>query len=68
LPTVVFAGEWGGPLQICDLALRKVQPVPSGIEGAATSVAFAEDGRTLAVTGSDGTVRLWDVLLVKREP
>ncbi|MFI7537319.1 WD40 repeat domain-containing protein [Streptosporangium sp. NPDC049376] len=45
------------------LLSQPVRAVLAGHTGAAWSVAFSPDGKRLAGTGAEGTVRIWDVEL-----
>lgn len=59
--TLVFAGAWGGPITVRDLATAKSTRIPVGLQGTVAALSFTADGRTLAAACSDGSVRLWDV-------
>ena len=60
--TFLYAGEWAGPLRLCDAVDGKTRPIASGVAKAINATSFAPDGRLLAAGCSDGSVRLWDVV------
>jgi serine/threonine protein kinase len=63
---LVVAGEWGGPLRLCNLATGRTGGVPVEVNGAVRGLSFSPDGLTLAAACSDGKVRWWDVLSDER--
>ena len=59
--TLLFAGEWGGPLQCRNLEDGIKRQIASGVSKIINALSFAPDGKLLAAGCSDGSVRLWDV-------
>ncbi len=62
---VVLAGEWAGPLRVCDLTRGGKVEEFSGPAQAITSISFAADGKLLAAGCADTCVYLWDVEAVR---
>jgi pre-mRNA-processing factor 19 len=60
------AGTEGKGIPIFDLRAGAVAAVLAGAEGTVTSVAFSENGRHTASTGSDGIVRVYDLRKTKQ--
>ncbi|MEV0319370.1 hypothetical protein ACIBKX_37975 [Streptomyces sp. NPDC050658] len=54
------AGGWA-PLRLWDTGTGRSRTDLAGHDGSVNSLVFGPDSRTLATSGSDGTVRLWDV-------
>ncbi len=59
---ILAAGTQAGELWLWDLRTRKSAAPVRAHEGTVFCVRFAPDGQTLATTGGDGAVHLWDVL------
>ncbi|WP_050514894.1 hypothetical protein [Streptomyces rimosus] len=55
--TLATAGTGDTPVQLWDIATRKIREVTTA---PAQSLAFSPDGHTLAGGSKDGTIRLWD--------
>jgi serine/threonine protein kinase len=60
--TLLFAGEWGGPLRLRDLEAGTTRLIDSEVSKVIHALSFAPDGSLLAVGCSEGSVRLWDVV------
>src|SRR5690606_15841500 len=56
---VVSAG-WGGWIRVHDAATGALVRKWQGHETSGVAAAWSSDGRTLATTGNDGRVALWD--------
>ncbi|MBV9123782.1 MAG: protein kinase [Planctomycetes bacterium] len=67
-PTLIVAGEWSGPLRVCDLAAGQTTRLPVDLNGVVKSLSFAPDGRTLAAACADGKIRLWEATWAERQP
>jgi WD40 repeat protein len=66
--TLVVAGQWGGPLRLCDLrATGSVRVIPDNSNAASYCLAFSHDARRMASGGGSETtsfVKLWRVVPV----
>jgi len=58
----LLASATGTQVQLWDLATLHASASLSGPQDAITDLAFSPDGKTLAASASDGTVRLWKVM------
>jgi WD40 repeat protein len=59
--TFLAAGEWAGPLRLCDLAAGERVDTFAGPPEGICSLCFAREGKLLAGACTDGAVYLWDV-------
>jgi WD40 repeat protein len=57
--TIIFGS--GPDIRLCDVATGREQAVLSGHHGSVTHVTRHRDGRTLASSSNDHTVRLWNL-------
>ncbi len=55
------ANDSAGLIALWDVAGRRVRAILSGHERGVASLAFSPDGKTLASSAADRTIRLWDV-------
>jgi WD40 repeat protein len=66
--TVIFAGEWDGPLRLRDMTTQRTTRVSTSFKGVVHGLGVSPDGKLLAAACSDGSVRLWDVLADRSAP
>lgn len=59
--STIIAASCGEDVSLWDVSTISPLGVLHGHQGQITSLSFDSQGRTLASTGEDGTVRLWDV-------
>jgi WD40 repeat protein len=57
----LLAGEWAGPLRLCDPATQRQVQTFEGAPQEIHSACFASGGQLLVGAGTDGFVYLWDV-------
>jgi WD40 repeat protein len=70
--TLVVAGQWGGPLRLCDLQTAgSVREIPDNSNAASYCLAFSRDGQRMASGGGSETtsfVKLWRVVPASAAP
>jgi len=54
------AGDWGRKVRIWDVVHGKLVQTFSGHNGRILSVSFSSDGKRIATSGNDGTIKVWD--------
>lgn len=58
--SIVVSGNWDGIVRLRDSATGKIISEHAGHASWISELVFSEDGTTLATSGADGTILLWD--------